>query len=299
VNTDLDLRLLRTFAVVADELHFRRAAGRLNATQSAVSQQVRELERRVGVPLFHRNRRIVELTEAGRSLLGEAVAILDKADAALIAAREAARGRRGALTFGLIGAATFEAMPRLIAEVGRIAPDIRFRFREMTAREQAAALRDGTLDAGMVRAEPRLAGLAARTVMREPVVCLLPEGHRLAARPAVPIAALEGEPILNLSRTYDPAAHDFYVGLYRAAGFEPRIVEEVSQIATILFVIATTGCVALGPAGWRTLTRRGVVVRDVAPPVPTVTTRLIWNPGRVGPALGVALEAADRLAERR
>ena len=292
MNTDLELRLLRTFCAVADELHFRRAATRLNATQSAVSQQVQELERRVGVALFRRNRRVVELTEAGRSLLTDARGLLERAEASVIGAREVARGLRGGLTFGLIGAATFEAMPRLVDEVRRIAPDIRFRFRELTAREQIAALRQGSIDAGMVRAAPRIAGLALCTVQREPVVCLLPEGHRLARQPQIAISQLEDEPILNLSRAYDPAAHDFYIGLYRQAGFEPNVVDEVSQLATILFLIATTHCVALGPAGWRVLTRQGVVIRSLEPPAPTVTTRLIWNPARVSPALEMALGCA-------
>ena len=298
MNNGLELKLLRSFSAVAEELHFRRAAARLNATQSAVSQQAKELERRLGVPLFRRNRRLVELTEAGATLYQDAGEILAKAERTVLRAREAARGLRGTLTFGLIGAATFEAMPRLMAEVEAVAPEIAFRFREMTAREQMAALREGAIDAGMVRAEPRGAGLALKTVMTEPVICLLPEGHPLARKERIAIAELEGEPILNLSRDYDPAAHDFYVALYRQAGFEPRIVDQVSQIATILFVIATARCVALGPAGWRVLQRKGVVIRDLEPPVPRVSTRLIWNPARVGQALELVLAAGDQLQER-
>jgi DNA-binding transcriptional LysR family regulator len=299
MNSRLELKHLATFCAVVDELHFRRAAARLNATQSAVSQQVQELERRVGVELLRRNRRLVELTDAGRALHQDARDLLAKADAIATRAREAARGLRGTLTVRLIGAVTFEAMPLLAAEVGRTAPDVTFRFREMTAKEQFAALREGMIDAGMVRGEPRAADLELRTVLTEPVACLLPEGHRLASRDHVAIADLEGEPILNLSRAYDPAAHDFYVGLYRQAGFEPRIVEEVSQIATILFVIATSRCVALGPAGWRVLHRNGVVVRPLAPPVPRVSTRLVWNPKRVSPALRLALECAARVVAER
>ena len=299
MNTDLELKLLRTFCAVADELHFRRAAVRLHATQSAVSQQVQELERRIGVQLFQRNRRVVELTDAGRVLHRDAREILEKAETTVARTRDAARGLLGTLTVGLIGAATFEAMPLLMAEVLEDAPDIRFRFREMTAKEQFAALREGAIDAGMVRAEPRAADLHLRTILTEPVVCLLPQDHRLAARERVAIADLEGEPILNLSRDYDQAAHDFYVGLYRQAGFEPMIVEEASQIATILFIIATSRYVALGPAGWRVLRRQGVVLKPLEPPVPMVSTRLVWNPKRVSQALAVVLTCATRMRERQ
>jgi DNA-binding transcriptional LysR family regulator len=298
MNSDLDLRLLRTFCAVADELHFRRAAARLHATQSAISQQVQELERRSGVELFRRNRRIVELTDAGRALHQDAREILARAEATLVHVREVAGGRRGSVTFGLVGAATFEAMPMLMTEVKRAAPDIAFRFREMTATEQFAALRDGLIDAGMVRGEPRAVDLEMLTILTEPVICLLPEQHRLAEREEVAISDLRGEPVLNLSRAYDPAAHDFYLGLYRRAGFEPNILQEVSQIATILFVIGTVGCVALGPAGWRVLTRKGVVLRPLTPPVPQVTTRLVWNPKRTTQALRTVLGCAEGFSNR-
>ena len=298
MNRDLELKLLRTFCAVADDLHFRRAAARLHATQSAVSQQVQELERRVGVALLQRNRRIVELTDAGRALHRDARELLAKAEAAVTHAREVASGRKGVLTFGLIGAATFEAMPVLMDEVRKVAPDISFRFREMTMKEQFAALRDGTIDAGMVRAEPRTGDLELRTIHTEQVVCLIPEGHRLASHDLIAIEQLEHEPILNLSRSYDPAAHDFYLGLYRQTGFEPNIVQEVSQIATILFVIATSRCIALGPAGWRVLRREGVVIRPLSPPVPLVTTRLVWNPKRISTTLQVALDCTQSMAKR-
>lgn len=292
MNTDLEPRLLRTFCAVADELHFRRAAGRLNATQSAVSQQIAELERRVGVKLLERSRRSVRLSEAGQSFLDDAKSILARSETASALAREVAQGRRGAVTIGLIGAATFEVAPRLLDAVAARAPGLDVRFREMSATEQLASLRgDGTIDAGLVRSEGRASGLAFRTLLREPVVCLMPTGHPLAARETVAVADLEGEPVLNLSRDHDPAGHDAYLAIYRQAGFEPRVVMEISQIATILFAIASRGCVALGPAGWRVLQREGVTYRPITPPAPSIETRLVWNAGRLSPALSLLLEA--------
>jgi DNA-binding transcriptional LysR family regulator len=262
---------------------------RLHATPSVVSEGVAELERRVGTPLLRRDRRRVELTEAGRALLSDAADLLARAAAAAARAREVAHGRLGHVTLGLIDAATFEAAPWLVRVLGAASPDIQLRFREMPARLQIEALREGRLDAGLVRAEARPAGLATLTILREPVVCLLPEHHRLARQERVEIAELEGEPVLNLAREHDPAGRDFYLGLYRAAGFEPRVEHEVSQIATILFVVATVGCIALGPAGWSVLRRVGVALRPLASPTPQVETRLIWNPRRVTPALNQLL----------
>jgi DNA-binding transcriptional LysR family regulator len=290
-NTDLDPRLLRIFRAVAEELHFRRAAARLHATPSAVSDGMAELERRVGTQLLRRDRRRVQLTEAGHVLLADAADLLGGAAAAAARAREVARGQLGGGTLGLIGAATFEAAPRVTSLVRTAAPGLVLRFREMPARTQMEALREGTLDAGLVRAEARPLGLTTRAILREPVVCLLPEGHRLAQQDRLAIAELYGEPVLNLAREQDPAGHDFYLALYRAAGFEPRVEHEASQVATILFLVATTGCVALGPGGWRVLRREGVVICPLTPPTPVVETRLIWNPRRVTPALERVLAA--------
>jgi len=293
VNSDLEPRLLRTFCAVADELHFRRAAQRLHATQSAVSQQIKELERRIGAELLERSRRGVRLSASGQAFLHEARSILARCEAASALARDVARGRRGSVTIGLIGAATFEVAPQLLASVAARAPGLDVRFRELSATEQLASLRagDGPIDAGLVRSERRASGLAFRTILREPVICLLPAGHPLAAQPTVAVSDLEGEPILNLSREHDPAGHDAYLAIYRKAGFEPRVVMEISQIATILFAIASQGCVALGPAGWRVLHRDGVVHRPLVPPAPSIETRLVWNPKRISPGLALLLEA--------
>ncbi len=295
MNVAVEPRLLRTFCAVAEELHFRRAAARLGATQSGVSQQVRDLEQRLGFPLFRRSNRRVELTDGGRVFLPEAKEILRRLARAVDNARAIQDGRRGDVTVGLIGAATFEVMPRLIERVRRRAPDLRFTFREMTAQEQFHALAEGAIDLGVMRSARRFPDLRFETVFREPVICLLPAAHRLAARPRVAVAELEAEPILNLGRDYEPTAHDFYNQLYRAAGFEPRIDQEVSQIATILFVIATTGCVALGPRSFTTLQRAGVVYRDLVPPAPEVETQLVWNPQRVSSALETVIGCAGDL----
>lgn len=152
---------------------------------------------------------------------------------------------------------------------------------------------DASIDVGLVRSEGRTVGLTFRTVLREPVICLFPVGHRLASRSEVGVADLEGEPVLNLSREHDPAGHDAYLAIYRAARFEPDIMMEASQVATLLFAIATKRCVALGPASWRVLRRDGVLVRPLVEPAPAIETRLVWNPDRVSPAVSLMLAALD------
>jgi DNA-binding transcriptional LysR family regulator len=281
----LDLRLLRTFLTVAEELHYRRAADRLNATQSAVSLQIQQLERRLAVTLFARNRRNVALTPAGEVVYSEGKEFLSKADLLARNASAAHEGRRGLITIGTIGAATLEVLPRLIEKVRSVEPGLEFRFREMGGREQLEALRRGDIDLGFVRSEVRMTGLAFKTVHVEPVICLVPSSHRLASKTEISISELEGEAIVNLARDHDPAGHDLYISLYRSAGFEPRVVQEASQLPTILFAVAALGCVSIGPASWRVLRRDGVKLVSVAHPVPTISTRLVWNPNHNKPTV--------------
>jgi len=299
MNIPPDLKLIRTFVAVAEQRHFRRAADQLNATPSSISQQIRELERRVGAALLVRDRRNVSLTPAGEVIRAEGLALLKRADAMVSNALAAAQGHRAIVTIGLVGAATLEVLPKLVAAARTRAPALQLRFREMGAREQLDALRQGAIDLGLVRSEARASGLEFKTIHTEDVVCLLPADHRLAEKPAVAVSDLEGERIINLSREQDAAGHDFYVSIYRDAGFEPNIVQEVSQAATVLFVVSTMDCVGLGPAAWRVLHRDGVVIKPIEPPVPKITTRLVWKSGGTSAAVDILLACADDLAARR
>ncbi|WP_082081408.1 LysR family transcriptional regulator [Bradyrhizobium sp. LTSP857] len=287
----LELRLLRTFMIVAQELHYRRAADRLNATQSAVSLQIQELERRLAVTLLVRNRRSVALTAAGKLVYSEGEKLLLKAELLGKSAAAAHEGRLGIITVGTIGAATLEVLPRLVERARSAEPSLEFHFREMGGRDQLEALRRGDIDLGFVRSEARVTGLAFKTVNIEPVICLVPSNHRLAKRSEISIAELEGEAIVNLAREYDPAGHDLYISMYRSAGFEPRVVQEASQLPTILFAVAVLGCVSIGPASWRILRRDGVKLVPIAHPVPTISTRLVWNPNHNKPTVNAVLAA--------
>jgi DNA-binding transcriptional LysR family regulator len=287
----LELRLLRTFVTVAQERHYRRAAEKLNLTQSATSLQVSELERRLGATLLTRNRRGVSLTGVGELVYCEGLELLSKADLLAKNTLAAEQGRRGIVTIGTIAAATFEVLPRLIETARSTLPAVEFRFREMGGRDQLEALRRGDIDIGLVRSEARVPGLKFKTIHIEPVVCLVPAGHPLATKAEVSISELEGQSIVNLARDQDPAGHDFYVSLYRLAGFEPHVVQEVSQASTILFAVASLGCVSLGPASWRYLRRTGVEIVPVAHPAPTIATRLVWNEFSSKPAVVALLNA--------
>lgn len=273
----VELRLILTFVTVAEELHYRRAADRLNTTPSAVSLRIQELERQLGTKLLERTRRAVALTASGRMVHAEGRELLARADQLAQRARAIQEGRGGSITIGAIGMVTLEVLPAFIRMARTIGPELDFKFMEMGGREQLDALRRGQIDIGFVRAEARSPGLSFKSVYDEPVVCLMPETHRLARRNEISISDLEGEPVVNLARECDPAAHEFYMSLYRAAGFEPRIAHEASELPTILFAVASLGCVTIGPRSWRSLKRDGVKLVPIARPTPKIATQMVWN----------------------
>ncbi|WP_213774376.1 LysR substrate-binding domain-containing protein [Bradyrhizobium sp. dw_78] len=287
----VELRLMRTFVAVAEELHYRRAADRLNTTQSAVSLRIQELERQLGTKLLERTRRAVALTASGRVVHLEGKELLARADQLVRRARAMQEGRSGVITIGTIGAVTLEVLPNFIQVARATGSELDFKFVEMGGRDQLEALRRGQIDIGFVRSEARSPGLSFKSVHTEPVICLLPSDHRLAARTEISISELEGEPVVNLARERDPAAHDFYMSLYRAAGFEPLIAHEASELPTILFAVSSLGCVSIGPQSWRALQRDGVKLMPIANPAPCITTQMVWNSSACKPACKMLIEA--------
>jgi DNA-binding transcriptional LysR family regulator len=289
----VELRLMRTFVTVAEELHYRRAAERLNTTQSAVSLRIQELERQLGTKLLERTRRAVALTASGRMVHTEGKDLLARADQLARRARAIQEGRGGSVTIGAIGMVTLEVLPAFIRHARKVRPEVDFQFKEMGARDQLEALRRGQIDIGFVRSEARSPGLSFKGVHSEPVVCLVPDDHRLAGRKEIAVAELEGEPVVNLSRDRDPAAHEYYMALYRTAGFEPRIAHEASELPTILFAVASLGCVTVGPRSWRSLKREGVRLVPIAKPAPRIVTQMVWNTDACKPVCKTLIETFD------
>lgn len=261
----MELRHLRYFVAVGEALHFGRAAARLGIAQPPLSQQIRQLEGELEVELFARVGRRVDLTEAGRVYLGEAREILHRVDRAGVAARRAARGETGALAVGMVPSATYGLMPRVCRTFRARNPDVAFSVAVMNSGRQVEAIRAGQLQVGFVRPPFGDETLAAETVHEEPVVLVLPTGHPLAARRAVSLAALAGEPLVLFPRDPRPSWYDFVAGLCREAGFEPAVAQEAADLATAMAVVAAGIGVTVVPASVRDLRRSGVEYRDLSP----------------------------------
>lgn len=300
---NLELRHLRYFVAVAEELHFGRAAQRLHMSQPPLSMQIRSLEETVGTPLFERSRRRVTLTKAGEVFLRDARQILARTGLAVGAARSASRGETGDLAIGFISTADYNVLPPLLRDFRQRAPGVRLSLREATTDIQLDALAGGSLDVGFVMAPVDVPELEYRPIHREPLVIALPERHPLAGEPgSVSLARFARTPFLLFPRAHGPGLHDDIVAFCRQAGFSPRVEQEAVQMQTIISLVSAELGVALIPASMQNLRRTGVVYRTLVEQGPLIESGLAWRRDDRLATLGVFLDVAfarDALADAR
>jgi DNA-binding transcriptional LysR family regulator len=263
----VELRHLRYFVAVAEELHFGRAAQRLHIVQPALSKQIASLENEIGVQLFERTRRRVTITGAGRVLYEEVRVILQRIERAVETAQMTAAGQVGSLDLGFIGPAMWSVLPRLLESHHRRLPDVRFRLSELSSAAQIASLRDGTLDAGFVRLPlHEFDDVEFTVVLREPFVVTLPEAHPAASVESVDLADLAAEPFIFVPRRVEPGFHDRCIALCQSYGFSPSIVEEGTGPTAICGMVATGLGITLSPASILNAPWPGVVFRELSRP---------------------------------
>ncbi len=273
----MELRHLRYFVAVAEELHFGRAAARLHLAQPPLSRQIRALEDEVGTSLLARTNRRVQLTEAGQIFLEGARRTLAQADAALGDARRAARGEIGPLSLGFVGSATYAVLPRLLRAFRAAYPDVELHLQSLTSREQVASLRERRIDVGLLRPPVDDPSLALRMIVREPLLAVLPEAHPLAGRERVPLAALACEPFILYRRASGPATYDRIVGVCLQAGFSPTIVQETDEMQTMAGLVAGGLGVALMIAPVGAPRNAGVAYKPLEDATPTWEMSLAWR----------------------
>lgn len=259
---DLPLPQLRAFVVLAEELHFGRAAARLGIAQPPLSQQIRRLEDKVGYPLLDRRPGHVGLTAAGEELLPAARAALAMLDDALVAARAVGEGRAGSLRVGFAASLALTVLPALLLRYRSDFPGVRLHIQEMTTAPQIAALRERRLDAGLLR-EPDDGNpeLVFETVLTEPYVAVLPKGHPAASSRRVPVACLADSPFVILPRHAGPRLHDQILQVCTAAGFTPRVAQHAVEWQTVCALVEAGLGVSLAPASIRRIRLERVAFR--------------------------------------
>ncbi|SAK74932.1 LysR family transcriptional regulator [Caballeronia catudaia] len=300
----MDLRLLRYFVTVAEELHFGRAAARLAMTQPPLSQAIRALEDALGVQLFVRTKRTVELTPVGKDLLPEVRRLLASADALRPLAQSLARGEAGVLSLAFVSIADYGLLPALLRDFGARYPGVRLQLTEATSDVQIEELVAGRIDAGLVipPLPPRYASLLEYVpIAREPLMIAMSakQAEALDSGEDMPVDLrdLAAAPLVVFPRRLAPGLHDIIMGCYGAAGLAPRIGQEAIQMQTIVSLVSAGMGVALVPQSLRHLRRTGVVYRPLQRPGPIVETGLVWRTAEVSPVLAGFIEIVRLRAE--
>ncbi len=249
---NIELRHLRYFIAVAEELHFGHAAARLNISQPPLSQQIQILEQQIGARLFARTNRSVSLTEAGKQFLADSRQILTQVDEAAARAARLHHGETGELRIGFTSSAPFiKAVSDTLSTFRRRYPDVHIQTRETNTREQIVPLNEGTLDLGLMRNTQLPDTLAWERVLREPLLAMVPRDHPLANQPSVSLRELAREPFVFFDPHVGTGLYDDILGLMRRYGLTPVITQEVGEAMNIIGLVAAGLGVSILPASFR------------------------------------------------
>jgi DNA-binding transcriptional LysR family regulator len=293
-----DLRQMRYVVEVAREGGISRAALNLHVAQQAVSQRIKAVETALGVQLFERTHRGVELTAAGEAFVHEARRALNAADRVGQRAQAAARGEVGTLRLAYTLATVYETLPALIDALAAEHPELKVTPREVFAEDIERLLADERIDLALAPHVGHRTGLDQHPIRLEPFVAAVAENHPLATEPQVPLAALADETIELWPQTMSPGYYDSVVAACRDAGFEPRLDEQAAG-STVWGHIARGRGVGLVVGSLRHQLPRGLTLLPLATPAPALTIDLVWPTDRTTPAIRRLIIVADRLAEDR
>jgi DNA-binding transcriptional LysR family regulator len=289
----IELRLWRQFVMVAEELHFGRAALRLHMTQPPLTQAIALLERSLGLTLFARTKRSVQLTTQGLALLPQAQELLQRAKGLVLDARALAGGESGRLRLAFVSTVGFSILPPWVMAFRRHFPGVQLDLVEATGDVQLQLLQADEVDAGFTLHASGFAvpGLQRLTVAQEPLVLALPESHPLAKRMSLQLRDVWALPLVSFPRRIVPSLYDAIFGMYHQVGRLPVVAQEAIQMQTIVNLVSAGLGVAWVPASVQEFQRSGVVYRQVLGSgrgaqrvlVPDCETSLLWQ--RSSPAL--------------
>lgn len=283
----MELRHLRYFLTVAEEGNFSRAAERIGIGQPPLSIQIKDMEREVGTPLFHRVPKGAELTPAGAAFLEQVRGIPGLVDAAIEAARRAARGELGALRVGFTATSVFNPVVAAgIRGFHRAYPSVELILEESNTTQLIEALKQGTVDVAFIRPDAAAGeDLQVRTVSTETMLAALPAKHQAASLHALRLHDLRAEPFILFPRHIGPSLFDSVVAACRQAGFEPRLGQTAPQYASIVQLVAAELGVSLVPTSVRQLDVPGVVYKELSDFTGAAELRLAWRRGDTSPFL--------------
>ena len=288
----MELRHLRYFVAVAEELHFGRAAKRLYIAQPPLSQQIQQLEEELGVSLFKRTNRRVELTDAGRAFLDEAYKILAHIEQAKLLAQRTARGEIGKLALGFVSSAAFELLPRLLSTYREQHSQIHVSLHEMEKDEQIAALFARQIQVGLLRPPVDSSELCSEIILREPLLLALPAQHPLVSKAQISIQDLVNETFVLQPRHWTLGLYDRVMNLCHSANFSPNVKQEAADTYLIIGLVAANMGISLVPASVQSLRSQEVVYRPLEGDTTQIEMAMVWRRDDHSPAVEAFLELA-------
>ena len=284
----MELRQLRYLQVLAEELHFGRAAQRLGIAQPALTQQIQSLERDLGARLFQRTKRSVHLTIAGRLTLEQATRTLEQAERTATVARKAGRGEQGSVEIGYVGSAAFSGiLSKITFDYRKTNPDIELHLHELDITQQVDDVAHGRIDVGFIRPPVRQwpDGMTSLTLSREPIIIALPKGHPLSRRRTVALAALANESFITTYFEEGVGFHAQVAAMCRAGDLAPRIAQRGRQFAAITSLVGAGLGVAFVPDSLRNLRVPNVVYRPLDGAKGTTDLAIIFRKFEQAPAV--------------
>jgi DNA-binding transcriptional LysR family regulator len=295
----MELRHLRCLAVLAEELHFSKAAERLGIAQPALTQQIQALERELGVRLFQRTKRSVHLTVAGKLTLDEALRTLQQAERTRLIAGQAGRGEKGLIEIGYVGSAAFSGvLARTISAYRKTNPNVELHLYELGIHQQLSDLNSRRLDAAFLRlpVRPWPVGLTSATLLSEPIVVAVPAQHPLAKKRTISITSLAQESFIAMRYTEGVGFHAQVDDICRQHQFVPRITQRAQQFAAVASMVGAGLGVALVPASIRNLRLPNVTFRPLAGLMEMSTLALVFRKSEQAPAVVSFIEKVKRFA---
>jgi DNA-binding transcriptional LysR family regulator len=284
-SVGVDVRRLRYFIAVAEEMHFGRAARRLNVAQPALSRQIAQLELALAAQLFDRARSQIRLTAAAEALLPHAKDILRRIDQAGAIARRAAEGGTGVLNVGFVGSATYSVLPDILKAYRAAYPSVELMLHAMNTSELRQALVERRIDAAFARPSIADAEVVNRTILVEPLIVALPDDDPLANEAAIPLEALRSRAFVLYPRHPRPSFADRIIDICKASGFSPAVAQETMELQTALGLVAVGVGVSLVPASVERSHRHGVAYRPLQPPAATTDLSLSYRGDNNSPLL--------------
>ncbi len=284
INRDIELRHLRYFVAVAEELHFGRAAARLGIAQPPLSQQIQKLEILLDTQLFTRTSRQVALTDAGKVFLESAKRTIAQLNAAVADAQEVGRGERGTVTVGFAASVMFQSLPAHIREFRSQFPDVHLALREMSTGPQLTALYAGDIDVGFGRQPKHDGSLKTHTVIEEPLIIAINRRHPLASNEHIDLKDLSHDNFVLFPEDVAPGLYSQVFAVCREAGFRPHVVQESRELYTTVSLVEAGVGVTIVPASVIKMGWNDVVYKPIDSPLAQSAIEMVWRAYERSPA---------------